>query len=241
MILGDSNIRTLSLDPIFGLDLVHICSTATAFDASVKKPFQTLYKLVLGITTDPPWLVPFLHQLLQKGLLRSTIQAAPELRELQLRFAGDKGGPDAADYPIPLRPCYPACFQDLFDANTTWKHLRYLALHEIETDEEEFLSFLTNHRGNLRTLELRSLSLLDGSWPTTFDGMRRNCGLHLEVLTLSGRFHSRCPGHVYWHFDDDASITWDVKAARRRRRVVNWILGRDAGERGEMGWKDVLW
>lgn len=136
---------------------------------------------------------------LQNGRLRDFLAAAPNLRLLDLQF----------DW------CNPNCPADLryVFGKHKWDFLRDVTLSTFDSRAEDLLSFCETHAMTLRRLVLDEIKLVEGSWPSTFQEMRRL--LHLEGVRICGDLESSEFGED-WCFtmmesEEDTTMSRDVQ------------------------------
>ena len=122
---------------------------------------------------------------LRKGRLRDFVTAAPNLEHLQLGFQSSE-------------PTWPTHLNHIFGSHH-WPNLRTVRLKNIGTSEDDLVDFCTLHASSLKTLQLHTIGLLDGSWFHVFDRMRKV--LALEVMLVTGRLES--PSNVF-NFDENS-------------------------------------
>lgn len=121
---------------------------------------------------------------LKNGRLQEFLDAAPNLRRLDLRF-------DCSN---------PNCPADLRYAVGThkWEFLADVTLGTFEGRAEDLLGFCKTHAETLRRLVLNEIKLLEGSWSPTFQEMRRL--LHLTRVGICGTLEA-FETDEYWSFN----------------------------------------
>lgn len=131
---------------------------------------------------------------------------------------------------ITLRqPC--ANIEDAFGISTIWPRLRKLSLCHFFATPETLISLLTRHRGTLRGLQLRNITLTSGLEETPSSSKPDNSGddsaslvvsvrergwpeilrhlavcLDLQHVTLSGKLDVRISGKEAWDLDADPAF-----------------------------------
>ena len=114
------------------------------------------------------------HSYLKKGRLRDFVAAAPNLEHLQLGFQSNE-------------PNWPTQFHYIFGSHH-WPNLQTLRLKKIGTSEDDLVDFCTLHASSLKTLQLHTIGLLEGSWFPVFSRMRKV--LALDLMLVTGRLES---------------------------------------------------
>ena len=125
------------------------------------------------------------YSYLEKGRLRDFVTAAPNLEHLQLGFQSSE-------------PVWPTHLNHIFGSHH-WPHLQTVRLKNIGTSEDDLVDFCTLHASSLKTLQLHTIGLLEGSWFPAFSRMRKV--LALEVMAVTGRLES--PNYVL-DFNEDS-------------------------------------
>lgn len=111
---------------------------------------------------------------LQSGVLREFLRGLPDLEVLSLDFTyTHRDG------------TYAASVDDLIPLDHTWKHLRSLALREIEGGQQDFSSVLERHKDTPRELCLSDVKLSTTSLPTLLDQIRED--LKLDFICVCGK------------------------------------------------------
>ena len=121
---------------------------------------------------------------LKNGRLRDFLAAAPHLRLLDLQF--DWSNPNS---PADLRYVV---------GNHKWDFLEDVTLSTFDSRAEDLLGFCATHAMTLRKLVLDAIILVEGSWPSTFQEMRRL--LRLEYVRVCGDLEAS-------EFDEDWNFT----------------------------------
>ena len=111
---------------------------------------------------------------LKKGRLRDFVTAAPNLEHLQLGFQFNE-------------PAWPTRLTHIFGSHH-WPNLQTVRLKNIATSEGALLDFCTLHASSLKTLQLHTIGLRDGSWFPVFCRMRKV--LALDTMVVTGRLES---------------------------------------------------
>ena len=125
------------------------------------------------------------YSYLKKGRLRDFVTAAPKLEHLKLGF----------QYSDPIWPTH---LNHIFGSHH-WPNLQTVRLKNIGTSEDHLVDFCTLHASSLKTLQLHTIGLLEGSWFPGFSRMRKV--LALEVMLVTGRLES--PSEVM-DFNEDS-------------------------------------
>ena len=111
---------------------------------------------------------------LAKGRLRDLVTAAPNLEHLKLGFQSNE-------------PNWPTHLNHIFGSHH-WPNLQTVRLKNIATSEDALVDFCTLHASSLKTLQLHTIGLLEGSWFPVFSRMRKV--LALESMLVMGRLES---------------------------------------------------
>ncbi len=97
-----------------------------------------------------------------------------------------------------------------FVGNFRWTLLVHVAIEFVEASENVFNGFLNRHSSTLRSVQFRSLSLIDGEWMSMFRLMRSM--LRLDEAGFRGTFHDK---NGIFSFDvlgaADIAFKWHVR------------------------------
>lgn len=96
---------------------------------------------------------------LKNGRLRNLLAAASNLRILDLRFSSK-----FLDSPADLRYAV---------GRHKWEFLADVTLSKLDSRAEDLVGFCEIHAMTLRILVVETIKLVEGSWPSTFQQMRR--------------------------------------------------------------------
>ena len=158
------------------------------------------------------------HSYLKKGRLRDFVTAAPKLEHLQLGFQSSG-------------PVWPTHLNHIFGSHH-WPHLQTVRLKNIGTSEDDLVDFCTLHATSLKTLQLHTIGLLDGSWFPAFSRMRKV--LALEVMVVTGRLET--PSEVLDFNEDSEDYCPELKEG-----IESYFLGPRPKELdGELSLEDFL-
>lgn len=96
-----------------------------------------------------------------------------------------------------------------------WKLLVQVIIENVQTSVNVFKGFLDRHSSTLKSVELHSLSLVDGKWMSIFRMMRSV--LELDAVAFHGDFHEE---------DDYFTFNAELNVAARsfRRNVHDYII-----------------
>ena len=114
------------------------------------------------------------YSYLKKGRLRDLVTAAPNLEHLKLGFQYSE-------------PVWPTHLNHIFGSHH-WPNLQTVRLKSIGTSEDHLVDFCALHASSLKTLQLHTVGLLEGSWIPVFSRMRKV--LALEVMLVTGWLES---------------------------------------------------
>ncbi|MCJ1261127.1 hypothetical protein MMC22_000991 [Lobaria immixta] len=115
---------------------------------------------------------------LTNGRLLEFLAAAPNLRLLDLRF--DRNDADwLSGSPAELRDAV---------GKHRWEFLADVTLSVLDSRAEDLVDFCEIHATTLQRLVLNNIQLLQGSWPSTFQEMRRL--LHLKQVRICGNLRA---------------------------------------------------
>ncbi len=121
---------------------------------------------------------------LSTGRVLRFLTAAPYLDRLRLSFSTKLRFGESL-------PSLEHCF-----GGFRWTLLVQITIEYVEVSQDVFKGFLDRHSSTLRSVVLRSLSLVDGSWMSIFRMMRSV--LKLDAVAFHGYFRE---GHVYFFFN----------------------------------------
>ncbi|MCJ1453535.1 hypothetical protein MMC28_003882 [Mycoblastus sanguinarius] len=158
----------------------HIFTQDEDTNAELKKSLRCLRDLSLDITVDEKYdedgfsEMENCEEFLQNGRLRDFITSAPQLRSLNICFSHNE-------------PVYPTDLKQVV-GDFTWPSLRSVGLQNIETCEENLVSFCERHARTLKNLNWESLGLSEGEWWPVFEKIGPM--LNLASVSLSGYFES---------------------------------------------------
>lgn len=100
---------------------------------------------------------------ISKRSLCKILAAAPDLREITLRFANkwqDMGAHSKSADSI----YFPAAIDDFLPADYHWRNLKKVELQTIECSSQQLLDFLERHASTLESALFRHVRLVHGSW-----------------------------------------------------------------------------
>ncbi|MCJ1265783.1 hypothetical protein MMC22_005663 [Lobaria immixta] len=143
---------------------------------------------------------------LTNGRLREFLSAAPDLRLLDIRFDRNvknynPGSPAALRYVV---------------GKQKWDFLSDVTLGYFDSRAEDLIGFCAIHAMTLQRLVLNEIQLLEGSWLSTFQQMRRL--LSLKQVRIRGTLHA-LEFHECWTF-----TTMDSRDEDMMTRVVQGYL-----------------
>lgn len=193
LLLGSAQ-KKLKLKSLYGgsVDWTFFWQSEEVFD-ELKNAVRNLREMVLEFSTGYEESVEGVltfgvdiqecAEYLKNGRLQEFLDAAPNLRMLDLRF-------DCSN---------PNCPADLRYAVGThkWEFLADATLGTFESRAEDLLGFCETHAKTLRRLVLNEIKLVEGSWSATFQKMRRL--LRLTRVGICGNFEA-FESDEYWSF-----------------------------------------
>ena len=153
---------------------------------SVQKPVNTLSwtgHLCLGLEV-----MQCAQHLWRNERLRKFLAAAPNLRLLDVRFD------------LKVSRGLPSCIVDLRSVVGThqWERLADVTLSSFNSREQDIVGFCERHAMTLQKLVINEIWLLQGSWLSTYQKMRRL--LHLKEAKVRGHTAAYDPLNENWDF-----------------------------------------
>ncbi len=144
---------------------------------------------------------------LENGRLREFVTAAPDLTELEVRFDEYDS---VEEYPAELCQIV---------GEFTWPNLKTVEFHCILASEEDLLDFFERHASTLKRVSLAIMTLSDGAWITTLQGMRQI--LSLEDFDINGDL---CSTAIFDHWVLEPRDIWEPEETCLRKALRRYFL-----------------
>ena len=141
---------------------------------------------------------------LSSGRVLRFLTAAPHLERLRLGI-----------YLLDYSPSNPANLEH-FVGDFRWTSLVQVAIEGLSVKKNGFIEFLERHSSTLKTVELRDLGLMDGTWTSIFQMMRTL--LELDEVGFHGLFADNDGSFVF-------GMTKTVSGYSFTKNVHDYILG----------------
>ncbi|KAI4861197.1 hypothetical protein F4820DRAFT_74657 [Hypoxylon rubiginosum] len=143
------------------------------------------------------------REFMRTGPLRKCLPTITKLHSLNISFDSVDStnyNPEAEDGQrlryAPLDQVLPSGF--------TWTHLTSLSLYNIDSERQELLGFLLQHKETLRELSLQNIYLRSTSWIPLLDAMRR------ELFLTRPHFYCALVGHFEGGSEDGELQYWPM-------------------------------
>lgn len=159
-------------DPVKFSQMVDICRNLTTLDLTIDTGMNEDNEV--GIWVDE------CKAIFRTGVMRRLLGAMTNLVSLTIHFTFiDERTED-----------YPARFGDLVSKDAHWAHLEHVRFDVIEAPRQDLVDFIGRHTSTLRSIEIRSLRLIESSWHVFLPQLRELADdMFLDNIEFTGYVH----------------------------------------------------